>query len=207
VTHYFSLSEIADAFSVTVYSLYKDFYQPHIALRYHKSMCIYHGGDSAGWRASSSSKDKRGDMKILAQEFHLPFRYKYLSLNSSLQYMRSLLSPSYPCRCGRELIQIDKTGCPVLIAALEGGYKYSKSRQGHLSDRPVEDRYFADVACAWRYGAESYVRFGLPSQGASEHSLDDPGARQGHFTGFGAQLSPLEWLNKTDAQLAALLKG
>ena len=44
---------------------------------------------------------------------------------------------------------------------LEGGYKYSKKRDGSRSDKPVEDLFFADIACAWRYAAENYVKWGV----------------------------------------------
>ena len=161
--HLISISEIADAMSLTVYALYTEYYLPHIKERYKEAKLILHAGDRAGYRASSSNKDRRGDMKILKDEYKLPFKFRFLDLDNSLQYMRGLLEPKKPCPCGMELICIDQKNCPALIGALQGGYKYSKVRgDGPVSKKPVEDRYFADVACAWRYGAENFVKWGIP---------------------------------------------
>jgi len=202
--HYFSISEVADAFSVTVHSLWEDHVRPHMRERgYDKSTLVLHAGDRAGWRNVSTSRDRRGDMKILKEAYNLsPFRWKELNLNNSLQYMRALLDPKKPCRCGRELVGMDQLGCPVLIGALEGGYKYQKTRQGQVSEKPFEDRYFADVACAWRYGAENYVRFGVPWEvrEGTPAPLDEPR----RFSGFGRRELPWEWMS--DREMAQVVR-
>lgn len=56
----------------------------------------------------------------------------------------------------------------MLIAALEGGYHFPKPRNGVVGDKPVEDRRFADIACAWRYGAENYAKWGLSYEESRE---------------------------------------
>jgi hypothetical protein len=194
--HFWTISEIADAFSLTVYDLYKSHYQPHIAARYGNASLILHAGDRAGFRSSSSNKDRRGDMKILRDEYHMPFMFRWLDLIPSLQYMRALLKPKKPCPCGQELIGIDAENCPVLIGALQGGYKYTKSRDGKLSEKPMEDRYFADIACAWRYAAENFVKWGIPW----EYQKHTPEARRPR-----QRPEPWAWMEMTDAEMGHAL--
>jgi hypothetical protein len=156
--HYVSLSEIADESSLNVWDLYK--VVKDMTDRLYKDCClILDAGDRAGARASSSNRDNRSDMRILSNDYNLSFKWRHLDLAKSLEYMRSLLKTK--CKCGLEMIVISNN-CPVLIGALEGGYKYGKQRDGKISEKPVEDRYFADIACAWRYGAECYVKWGIP---------------------------------------------
>jgi len=86
---------------------------------------------------------------------------------------------------------------------LEGGYKYPKPRVGPHGEKPTEDGYFADVACAWRYGAENYVKWGIPWQDQKElaqQNQRDPFAKMRYS---GPQY--LEWLEMSDADLAARL--
>jgi hypothetical protein len=158
--HYFTLSEVADAFNVTVYQLYDNYVKPHTSALYANASLIKDCGDRAGYRASSSNKDARSDMKILIHEYHIPFKWRYTNLTPSLQYMRSLLSPKEPCKCNLPKVLISNK-CPTLIAALEGGYRLPKRTEGVASEKPIEDKLFADVACAWRYGAENYVKWGV----------------------------------------------
>ena len=94
-------------------------------------------------------------------EYNIPFKYGYFDRDKSLQYMRGLLQPKAQCKCGMAMVLVSNK-CTMLIGALEGGYHYPKSRAGIIADKPTEDKHFADVACAWRYGAENYVRFGVP---------------------------------------------
>jgi len=143
VNHYISLSEVADSFALNIWDFYADV-KEHTDKHYHNVSLILDGGDRAGYRKSDSNKDKRGPIRILRDEYKLSFKYRYLDLSNSLEYMRSLLKKK--CKCGMEYILISKN-CPVLIGALEGGYKYSKTKQGKISDKPVEDRYFADLRC------------------------------------------------------------
>jgi hypothetical protein len=98
-------------------------------------------------------------MKILINEYHIAFQWRYMNLQPSLQFMRGLLEPKIPCKCGLPFILISNK-CQALIGALEGGYRFPKSRDGVPGDKPVEDKFFADVACAWRYGAENFVKWG-----------------------------------------------
>lgn len=155
--HFRAMSEIANMFNCNVWDLHKAA-KEHWEEMY-QGCSIYHGGDRSGYRSSSNNKDKRGDMKILIDEMGMVFKHRVLDLKNSLTYMRGLLKTC--CKCGEEIVQIDKS-CEVLIGALEGGYKYPKNRQGVIGEKPYEDRYFADVACAWRYGAENYCKWGIP---------------------------------------------
>jgi hypothetical protein len=161
--HYFTLSEIVEAVNVTIYRLYENYVKPHTEALYKSASLIKDAGDRAGYRTSSSNKDGRSDMKILINEYHLPFQWRYMNLAPSLQFMRSLLEPKTPCKCGLPFILISNK-CPALIGALEGGYHFPYSRNGVPGDKPVEDKWFADVACAWRYGAENYVHWGAFQQ-------------------------------------------
>lgn len=199
--HYITIGEIADAMSVNVYKLQDSFVVPYIKERFGDCCLMLYAGDRAGWRKSSSSRDNRGDMRILVDEYHLPFKHRVLDLTNSLQFMRGLLDPKKPCKCGMELILVDQLHCPVLIAALQGGCKYSKSRDGKISDKPVADRYFEDVADAWRYGAENYVKWGIPEQSI-------PGKQQQtqpFISPFAGQ-NPWQWMELTDTQMGQMLK-
>jgi hypothetical protein len=158
--HYFTLSEVCEVHNTTIYNFYDKYVLPHTNALYRNATLIRDCGDRSGYRHSSSNKDGRSDMKILMDEYHLPFRWKYINLEPSLQYMRSLLQPKEPCRCGLPHILISNK-CKNLIGALEGGYHFAKPRNSVQSDKPIEDRRFADVACAWRYGAENYVKWGM----------------------------------------------
>jgi hypothetical protein len=160
VNHFFTLSEIGDARSVTVYTLYDKYVLPHTKALYPNASLIKDCGDRAGHRASSSNKDSRSDMKILMAEYKLPFKWCQPHLTPSLQFMRGLLRPKQPCKCGLPLIMISDK-CKMLIAALEGGYHFPKPRNGVVAVKPTEDLRFADIACAWRYGAENYVKWGI----------------------------------------------
>jgi len=200
--HYFALSETADCFSATVQELYDNYVVPHTNQLYKEAKCVVNCGDRSGYRDSSSNKDKRGDMKILMHEYKLAFKWRYINLVPSLQYMRGLLKPKEPCKCGLELVLISNK-CEALIGALEGGYKYPKPRVGPHGEKPTEDGYFADVACAWRYGAENYVKWGIPWQDQKElaqQNQRDPFAKMRYS---GPQY--LEWLEMSDADLAARL--
>lgn len=198
--HFVSISEITDAMGLTVYDLYKLHYLPHVEARYKNAELILHAGDRAGYRSSSSNRDRRGDMKILKDEYNMPFEFRFLDLENSLQYVRSLLSPKKPCPCGMPLICIDTTNCPVLIAALQGGYKYTKTRDGKVSPKPVEDRYFADVACAWRYACENFVKWGIPWQ-YRRQALQT--AQQQHRVV--PVKNPWAWMEASDKQMADLI--
>lgn len=202
--HYLTLSEIADCFNITVYSLYDDYVLPHTNQLYGEASLIVDAGDRAGYRAASSNKDRRGDMKILIDEYHLAFKHRYINLTPSLQYMAALLEPKKQCDCGLENVLISNN-CPVLIGALEGGYKYSKNREGKVSDKPIEDRYFADVACAWRYGAENFVKWGiswedekglLTQQETDQHRLQRSHSRS---------TTPWSWMELSDEDFGKLL--
>lgn len=201
--HYFTLSEVNNAFNVTVYKLWKDYVEPHTDTLYKDACIIRDAGDRAGYRESSSNKDGRSDMKILMYEYHLPFRWRFMNLQPSLQYMRGLLEPKTPCKCGLPLILISNK-CQALIGALEGGYRFPKGRNGITGDRPVEDKFFADVACAWRYGAENYVKWGI---GYSEQQeLQNNTRRINSFHHNNSESNMLQWLNDTDAAFVSRLQ-
>jgi hypothetical protein len=197
--HYFTLSEVAEAFSLTVYDLWKYHVKEHTERLYKDCCWIADCGDRAGYRASTANRDGRSDMKILISEYQLSFRYKSMLLEPSLQYMRSLLKPKEPCLCGMELVLIDRS-CQVLIGALEGGYKYPKKRNNPHGDKPIEDKYFADVACAWRYGAENYVKVGLDWQ-------EQKYIKQRTRGTFNGQPHEWEWMNQEQDNLVDILTG
>jgi hypothetical protein len=200
--HYFALSETADCFSATVEELYNNYVVPHTKQLYKDAKLIVNCGDRSGYRDSSSNKDKRGDMKILMYEHNIQFKWRYINLVPSLQYMRKLLRPQEPCKCGMELVLVSNK-CEALIGALEGGYKYPKPRVGPHGEKPTEDGYFADVACAWRYGAENYVKWGVSwedQKDLRQQNDRDPFARV-KYSGP----PHLAWMDQTDQELAKML--
>lgn len=198
--HFKAISEVADCFSLNVWDFYKEV-KKHTDALYKDCKILLDSGDRAGYRKSSSNKDNRGDMRILREEYHLRFRFRFLDLENSLNYMRGLLNPKKPCLCGQEIIQIS-TKCPVLIGALEGGYKYPKSRDGKAGNKPIEDRYFADVACAWRYGAENFVKWGVPFDAQQELQGLLVNSQQ---SAPRKQPTPWSWMDLTDTQMGQLL--
>lgn len=159
--HYLTLSEVAECYASTIYDFYDHHVKPHIDALYKESKLILNCGDRSGYRSAPNRKDGRSDMKILMYEYSLPFKWGTFDLANSLQYMRGLLSPKQPCKCGMATVLVSNK-CPYLIGALEGGYHYPESRTKLTADKPSEDKNFADVACAWRYGAENYVKFDIP---------------------------------------------
>jgi hypothetical protein len=196
--HYQSLSECGESFGINIWDFYK-VVKEHTYALYSDHSLILDGGDRAGYRRSDSNKDRRGPIPILQQDFKedaLRFRFRWLDLENSLEYMRSLLKEK--CACGREIIQVSPD-CPILIGALEGGYKYPKTREGNIGAKPTEDRYFADVACGWRYGAENFVKHGVPWE--ERDSLRPSSDRlPRHRTD-----APWSWMEATPEQMAALL--
>lgn len=196
--HYRSLSEVTDQFACDVWELYAVVKQ-HTQLLYSDAVLVLDAGDRAGYRKSDANKDKRGPIRILQDEYNLAFKFRFLDLENSLEYCRSLLKMC--CECGEEMIQI-ASSCEVLIGALEGGYKYPKSRDGKAGNKPIEDRYFADTACAWRYGAENFVKWGISHQDRqslmhSHSSAVVPIQRR--------QQTPWSWMEMSDKEMAALL--
>jgi Phage terminase large subunit len=197
--HYFTLSEVSDAFNLTVYQLYENYVKPHTEKLYKNAVLIKDCGDNAGYRESSANRDRRSDMKILIHEYKLPFKWRFTSLRPSLQYMRGLLQPKEQCQCGLPLILISEK-CKVLIGALEGGYRFSKNRQGVIGDKPVEDKLFADTACAWRYGAENYVKWGL--EWDEQKELTQITRVRNYPNVQAAEHQFYNWLNEADSKLA-----
>lgn len=195
--HYKSLSEVVDHFSLNIWDFYKEV-KKQTDLLYKDAKLILDAGDRAGYRKSASNKDNRGDMRILREEYHLPFKFRFLDLEHSLNYMRGLLNPKKPCLCGEEIVLID-VKCKVLIGALQGGYKYAKSRDGKASDKPVEDRYFADTACAWRYGAENFVKWGIP------HEYRESSTEQDETPKVKMGKEPWAWMEMSDSEMGKLL--
>lgn len=195
--HYFTLSEVADAFNVTIYQFYDKYVKPHTEALYNSASLMRDAGDRTGFRSNSSNKDGRSDMKILIGEYKIPFSYRYTSLEPSLQYMRGLLQPKTPCRCGLPLILISNK-CPILLGALEGGYHLPKTRSGTTGEKPVEDRLFADVACAWRYGAENFVKWGVQRHRVTPEPVVTTETYDDHHM--------QRWLDGVDAVLASTLE-
>lgn len=196
--HYLSISEVADCFSVNVWDLYKKV-KEHTDTLYKDNVLILDAGDRAGYRKSDSNRDKRGPIRILQDEYNLKFLFRVLDLDNSLDYMRGLLDPKKPCRCNQEIIQVSPN-CPVLIGALEGGYKYPKPRSGPVGNKPVEDRYFADIACSWRYGAENLVKWGIPFTYQGNKTVALLGGLNGH-----RKNEPWSWMEMSDQDMAKVL--
>lgn len=196
--HYLSLSECAESFGLNIWDFYATV-KDHTTKLYNDACLVLDAGDRAGYRRSDSNKDRRGPIPILQQDYPqdaLHFRFRWLDLANSLEYCRSLLNKQ--CVCGQQIIQISPN-CPVLIGALEGGYKYPKSRQGVTGEKPVEDRYFADVACAWRYGAENFVKWGVPwDERDTLRPTHDRLPRQNRE-------KPWSWMDATDAEIGKML--
>jgi hypothetical protein len=196
--HYRSLSEVADQFSVNIWDFYGVVKQ-HTKQLYSDACLVLDAGDRAGYRRSDSNKDRRGPIPILQQDFKadgLKFRFRWLDLENSLEYMRSLLQKV--CKCGESIIQISPN-CEILKGALEGGYKYPKNREGIVGKKPVEDCYFADVACAWRYGAENFVKWGVPWEERDNlRPVNDRLPRQ-------KSEKPWSWMEASDSEIAAMI--
>ena len=196
--HYLSLSELGEHFAVSIWEFY-GFVREHTKRLYGDACLILDAGDRAGYRRSDTDKDKRGPIPILQQDFKqdgLRFRFRWLDLENSLEYMRYLLQQR--CACGEEIIQIS-SDCPILIGALSGGYKYPVTREGRMGSKPVEDRYFADVACAWRYGAENFVKWGVPwEERDALRPVNDRLPRQ-------RLEKPWSWMDLSDADVGKLL--
>lgn len=195
--HLVTLSEVAECTSINVYDLYKE-HEKHLKERYSDACIVMHSGDVAGFKSSPSNRNSRGDGQVLQVEMSIPFRKKYLDLANSLQYIRGLLKAT--CECGLQQILISHD-CPVLIGALEGGYHYSKNRlTGKISEKPVEDRYFADVACAWRYCAENFVKYGVDWREQKAQRYVNAQFKRGRNQG-----SLYEMLEMSDEAMAQLL--
>jgi hypothetical protein len=194
--HFISLAEISQLFGsvgngVTVYQLY-DEVKKLTKDNFKDASRILDCGDRAGYRTASNRKDKRSEIKILQIEFGLTFKHRFFDLDNSIRYCRTLLNKT--CECGREIIQVDRN-CETLIEALEGGYKFTKSRQGVISDKPLKDKYYDDVADAWRYGLENYVKWVLPD-------VDNPGYRKHR-----GEARPWDWMEATEQELAEMVVG
>ena len=192
--HFFSLSEISDQFALDVWELWKTVKQ-HTDLLYKDAVLVLDAGDRAGYRRSDANRDRRGPIRILQDEFNLHFKFRFLDLENSLEYMRKLLKTK--CKCGMETILIDRK-CEAFIGALEGGYKYSKGKTGSMSKKPIEDRYFADIACAWRYGAENFVKWGVPYE--NRHTWQEIQSYTPQH-----QEKPWAWMELTDREFGELL--
>ena len=195
--HYLCLSEVSDQLAVNVWDLYKAVKQHTLTLD-KSSKLILDAGDRAGYRMSDANKDRRGPIRILKKDYksdNIKFRFRFLDLANSLEYMRGLLKKT--CKCDMQMILISPD-CKVLIGALQGGYKYSKDRQGKISDKPVEDRWFADVACAWRYGAENFVKWGVP------YDVQDTVQQQtsAYKTQF---IEPWAWMDMPNTEMAKII--
>lgn len=188
--HFISHSESSQCFNSDVWQLYKEV-KDHSKKYYDSALRIFDAGDKAGYRRSDTNKDRRGPIRILQDEYGLSFKYRYFDLDNSLEYCRSLLKTK--CECGEELIQIDKS-CEALIEALEGGYKYTKTRTGVTSDKPYKDKYYDDVADAWRYGVENYVKWTL-----TQNDFRD-GYRK-----HKANVNPWAWMEATSEDIAKML--
>jgi hypothetical protein len=180
---------------VTVYVFYEAILKHLEAFYGNRETRVLYAGDRAGYRKSSANKDKRSDAKILVDEFNIDFRYRDLDLIESIKYMRMLLKPRKPCPCGRQLIEIDRK-CSGLIGALEGGYHFPKNRStGILGDKPYKDKFFDDIADAWRYGGENFVKWGIHPQDWVQH--------EGYQHKKKPQ--PWDWMEKTDKEIAEML--
>lgn len=194
VNHFQCLSEITDLFDVTVYEFWAEVLRHVKDNGYNKSV-IYDCGDKSGYRKSSSNKDKRSDAKILVDEFHVNFKYRDLDLIESIKYVRSLLQPRNECPCGKPIIIIDPR-CEGLIGALEGGYHFSKNRTtGVVSDKPVKDKYFDDIADTFRYGVENFVKWGIKQHNWVSFSNTKPKPKS----------HPWDWMEISKQQIADLM--
>ena len=206
--HYLNLTTLAEPKDINVWKLWEEHEKHMKQYGYNKAKHIAYGGDKAGYRRSSSNKDSRGDIPIIYQDFGIKVVFKKVGLEESLNYCRSLLDSNKKnmgdvvhrkyngkslCECGMQMIQVDHNN-EELIGALEGGYLYPVNREGLTLDKPREDRYFADIACAWRYGAENFVRKGIPYVYEEDVIIERPRARK-----------PWEWMEMSDSEIGKLL--
>lgn len=196
--HYFSIAELGELYDIHVWDLYKEV-KRFTERSYKDCPLILDAGDRSGYRKSDTEQDKRGPIRILQSEFNLRFKWKYLDLEKSLDYMRYLLSTT--CKCGLEFIMVSEK-CPILQGALEGGYKYTKNREGITSPKPYEDLFFADIACAWRYGAENYVKYGVPHEYRMTLRQQNDLQRNHHLP---LKKDPWSWMEASDERMAQLV--
>jgi hypothetical protein len=192
--HLRSLSEVSQLFSCDVWQLYTEMIRHHKE-RYSDAKLVLDAGDRSGYRGSATNRDRRGEIKILKAEYGLEFKFGFFDVKNSLEYMRGLLKTK--CKCGEQLIQIN-VDCEVLIEGLTGGYKYPKSRDGVIGDKPVKDKYYDDVADAWRYGAENYVKWEIPFDIARPFTPKVQGTRNN---------KPWAWMEISDNDPERVLTG
>jgi hypothetical protein len=197
--HLVTLSEVAEVYSANAYTLHKA-HLDHYTPRYSDACITLHAGDIAGFRHNPANRDNRGDGRILELEFKMPFRKRYVDLDKSLQYVRGLLEKK--CQCGLYHLLINQE-CSFLIAALEGGYKYTKNRQGEVADKPYKGGDFDDIADAWRYTIENYVRFGVDWN--EQKRANNAGSSFYRGRHAADNLTFIEWLEQEDTPLDSSL--
>lgn len=94
--------------------------------------------------AARQQKDTGSTLAVL-QERGWPLNYKIMTIDDGLQSIRINMNKVVD---GEPLLQIDSDGCPILCAALRGGY-HRDEKTGH---KPVKDGYYDHAVDDYRYG-------------------------------------------------------
>ncbi len=116
-------------------------------------------GDDAGRQRNMNGP---GPIHRLADPpWRLRIRSKRLpSIDPGLALLRRVLTETCDCSGDRRpIFQVDRK-CVVLIDALAGGYHYpAPTRARPVSEKPVKDGYYDNVADSLRYAAELVYRY------------------------------------------------
>jgi len=111
-------------------------------------------GDPAG--NSKGDKDPRTSIEILRDEFSINVRTRRYPKRRLIELIDQRLGMVRRDRQDtvRPVIQIDRTGCPVLIEGLEGAYAWPRTKEGRiLREEPIEDGYFEHLQDCAQYTA------------------------------------------------------
>jgi hypothetical protein len=103
-------------------------------------------GDPAGVQKSQLTEQTPFD--VLRDEGFLAFPASTNSIDPRLLAVEKLLRGQI---MGEPALQISRTGCPTLIAALGNKYRYKRRRDGQFEDTPEKLHPWSDVSDALQY--------------------------------------------------------
>lgn len=110
-------------------------------------LSTYISGDPSG-----ISKSQIGEESV----FHMLERLGFIAVPAFSNHidprLRSVDSWLLQQRDGESAIIYDPEGCPTLISAMKGKYRYKKNKDGELEAKPDKKRPWADLADAHQYG-------------------------------------------------------
>lgn len=103
--------------------------------------------------AARQNKDTGSTLMALTK-YNITLRYKVTTIDEGLRTIRLWLERLIN---HEPAIQFDREGCPVLIAAMEGGYAYPEDLGGTADHKPVKDGFYDHPADAFRYGCVNII--------------------------------------------------